>query len=192
MLFFVAVSLHAQQKNIPIQISLYNESTAIPFTRLVTTPIHPGIQIGTEFTYKEREHFRLFQTVNLSYYFHAQLNHGISVNTELGGEYLTNSRFSFGALIGVGYLHTFATTKEYVFEDGHYTIATDKGNARIAPSLSLDVNYRINKIEPTSPKIFVRYQSWIEYPYSPGFIPLMSHINLHIGAKFNLPLNSGK
>ena len=58
MLFFVAVSLHAQQKNIPIQISLYNESTAIPFTRLVTTPIHPGIQIGTEFTYKEREHFR--------------------------------------------------------------------------------------------------------------------------------------
>lgn len=191
-LFFVAESLHAQQKKIPVQISLYNEATAIPFTKLITTPIHPGIQVGAEFTYKETEHFRLFQTVNLSYYFHEQLNHGISINTELGGEYLTSSHFSFGALIGVGYLHTFATTKEYVFGDGQYTIATDKGNARIAPSLSLDVNYQLNKIELTSPKIFVRYQSWIEYPYSPGFIPLMSHINVHIGAKFNLPLNTEK
>jgi hypothetical protein len=34
----------------------------------------------------------------------------------------------------------------------------------------------------------VLYQSWLEYPYSPGFIPLMSHTSLQVGTKF-YPLN---
>jgi hypothetical protein len=28
------------------------------------------------------------------------------------------------------------------------------------------------------------YQSWVECPYSPGFIPLMTNIDLMIGMKF--------
>jgi hypothetical protein len=62
--------LTGQSKQIPVTISLFNESTAIPFTRFLTTPIHLGIQIGTEFDYSQKEHSRFFQTVDVSYFFH--------------------------------------------------------------------------------------------------------------------------
>jgi hypothetical protein len=177
----------AQSKPLPINISLFNEATAIPFTKFLTLPLHPGIQVGTEIAYRTSAHSRLFQTANLSYYYHGQLNQGIALHTELGYEYRNRLGLALSALLGLGYMHTFATTKEYVFQDGQYLERTDFGNARLYPSLSLDVGYYLAPESVRSPKIFLRYQAWAEYPYSPGFIPVMTHINLHLGAKFFLP-----
>jgi hypothetical protein len=140
--------------------------------------------VGTEFNYKVKKHGRLFQTANLSYFYHNYLSQGIGITTELGYEYRLNFGLAFGALLGVGYLHTFATTEEFVFNDGQYEKKSDLGNSRLYPALSLDVGYYFRKADKASPKIFLRYQSWAEYPYSPGFIPLMTHINLHLGVKF--------
>lgn len=92
--------LFGQTKSLPIIISAFNEATAVPFTRFFTTPIHSGIQVGTEFNYKEKEHGRLFQTANLSYYYHTYLSQGIGITTELGYEY----RLSFG-LAFEGFMH---------------------------------------------------------------------------------------
>jgi hypothetical protein len=174
---------YCQDQNFPLNISFFNESTAIPFTRLVTMPIHPGIQVGTEFNYNQGEHTRTFQSLNLSYFYHNHLTQGIGLHTEIGYEY----RFGFGlaleGLFGLGYLHTFATADEYTFANGAYEKKPDKGNARLFPSLSLDMGYYLND-SPQASKIFIRYQSWFEYPYSPGFIPVMPHISLHLGLRF--------
>jgi hypothetical protein len=188
LLMSLALLLHAQDKAIPINISLFNEATAIPFTKFLTLPVHPGIQVGTEFNYKVTAHSRLFQAANLSYFYHAQLNQGIALSAELGYEYRLRIGLAFSSLVGIGYLHTLATTQEYVFQDGQYTEKSDWGNARLYPSLSLDVGYYLRKADPRSPKVYLRYQAWAEYPYSPGFIPVMTHINLHLGAKFMLPI----
>jgi hypothetical protein len=174
----------AQPKDIPVNISLFNEATAIPYTRLLTTPIHPGIQLGTEFNYRNGQHSRLFQTANISYFYHNYLAQGIAINSEIAYEYRMTCGAAFTALLGVGYMHTFATTEEFTFSNGHYEKKADKGNARLYPSFSMDVGYYINKSSETSSKVFIRYQSWLEYPYSPGFIPVMSHINVHAGMKF--------
>lgn len=176
-----------QNKVIPLNISLFNEATAIPFTKFVTMPFHPGIQIGTEFNYKVKEHSRLFQTANISYFYHNHLNQGIGINSEIGYEYRINFGLAFSGLLGIGYMHTFATTEEFTFSDGQYEKKPDKGNPRFFPSLSLDIGYYIFKEKQNSPKIFIRYQSWAEYPYSPGFIPVMTHINLHAGIKIFIP-----
>ena len=184
------IILFGQTKSVPVNISVFNEATAVPFTRFFTTPIHPGIQVGTEFNYKIKEHGRLFQTVNLSYFYHNYLSQGIGITTELGYEYRLTFGLAFEGLLGVGYLHTFATTEEFVFKDGHYEKKTDIGNSRLYPTLSLDVGYYFRQSDKNSPKIFLRYQSWAEYPYSPGFIPLMTHINLHIGIKFLIKYNT--
>ncbi|MEQ1553320.1 MAG: hypothetical protein ABL929_04025 [Ferruginibacter sp.] len=182
----------AQTKSYPITISLFNESTAIPFTKFVTTPLHPGLQIGTEFNYKSKTHARIFQTVNASYFYHRYLAHGIGLTTELGYEYRLKNGLAFSSLLGVGYLHTFATAEEFIFQNGEYVKKADRGNARINPSLSFDVGYYLNPKSKKSNKIFLRYQSWAEYPYSPNFIPVMAHINLHIGAKFFISKNIKK
>jgi len=173
-----------QGKVFPVSISLFNESTAIPFTKVVTLPVHPGIQIGTDFNYRVKEHSRLFQTANISYFYHNHLNQGIGINSELGYEYRTGFGISLGGLLGIGYMHTFATTEEFSFSNGQYEKKADSGNARFFPSLSLDAGYFIFRGSEQSPKIFIRYQVWIEYPYSPDFIPVMTHVNLHAGARF--------
>lgn len=182
--FIVPTVLFGQGKAIPINVSIFNESTAIPFTRFVTTPVHPGIQLGTEFNYKNKERSRLFQTTNISYFYHNYLAQGIGLNTELGYEYQLKFGLSLSGLLGIGYMHTFATAEEFTLINGQYEKKADKGNARLYPSFSLDIGYYLKKKEKNSPKIFMRYQSWAEYPYSPDFIPVMTHINLHVGAKF--------
>lgn len=180
---FVSLSANAQKKGIPINISIFNEATAIPFTRFVTTPMHPGLQLGTEFNYKVKKHTRLFQTANISYFYHNYLAQGIGLNTEFGYEFRIKFGLAFSGLIGIGYMHTFATAKEYSFSNGQYVKKADRGNARLYPSFAIDIGYYLKKKNLNNPKIFVRYQSWAEYPYSPDFIPVMTHINLHIGAK---------
>jgi hypothetical protein len=190
--FLLPVVLSGQEKSIPISISFFNESTAIPFTRLVTIPVHPGLQVGTEFNYRAGEHSRLFQTVNIGYFYHQYLAQGIGINTELGYEYRLKSGLAFQGLFGVGYMHTFTTAEEFIFSNGQYEQQADQGNARVTPSLSFDLGYYLRKTAINSPKIFVRYQSWAEYPYSPDFIPVMTHINLHLGARFFIQLKTAK
>ena len=192
LLNIIPAILLGQIKAFPITLSLYNESTALPFTRFFTTPIHPGIQVGTEFNYKVKNHSRLFQTVNATYFYHQHLTQGIGLNTELGYEYRFNLGLSFSSLFGVGYLHSFVVSDEYILKNGEYIKKKDRGNARFCPSLSLELGYYFKTKNNTHPKLFARYQSWVEYPYSPGFIPIMTHINFHVGTKFFIPYKSSK
>lgn len=177
-------------RGLPLQVSVFNEATALPFTRFLTLPLHPGVQVGTDWDYKAGNRSRLYQAVQLSYYYHGQLNQGVGLHTELGYEYRHRSGLAGGALLGLGYLHTFATTREYAFQDGQYVERRDFGNARLYPSLSLELGHYLRRADARSPKVFLRYQAWAEYPYSPGFIPVMTHINLHLGVRCFLPTRS--
>jgi hypothetical protein len=189
-LLFSPVLLSGQGLSVPVNVSVFNESTAVPFTKLFTMPVHPGLQIGSEYNYKVKEHSRVFQTANISYFFHDHLAQGVGINTELGYEYSLNSGLAFAGLIGVGYMHTFSTAEEFTFSNGEYVKKSDSGNSRFYPSISLDVGYYLNKSERNSPKLFLRYQSWLEYPYSPDFIPVMTHINFHLGVRFFINFKS--
>lgn len=189
LLFSIPKIAFGQQKATPINISFFNVSTAIPFTKLFTKPIHVGLQIGTEFNYKIKGQNRIFQTVNLGYFYHNHLAQGVAINTEFGYEYRSKFGLSFEGLLGVGYMHTFTTAEEFTFSDGAYTKKKDRGNSRFYPSFSTGMGYYLKKNDVNSPKIFVRYQSWAEYPYSPDFIPVMTHVNLHVGTKFFLNKN---
>ena len=174
------------QPSWPVKVAVSNEATAIPFTRFFTTPLHPCLQVGTEYLYKSGPNHNWYQTANLGYIYHDHLYQGIYLNTGIGYDY----KFSFGlklkGLFELGYLHTFTTQDEYQFEEGEFVNGTDWGNARLMPMLSVGAGYLLKKDDPLSPEIFLLYKSWIEYPYSPGFIPMMSHINLEIGYKFYL------
>lgn len=170
----------------PITISLFSEATAIPFTTFINKPLHPGIQVGTELDWKEKARLRLYPGVNIGYMFHRRLFQGLYANVKIGFDLKTNFGLNFKSQFGLGYLRTFTTQQEFQFKNGQYVSKPDKGNSRIMPSLSFGVGYQLKKEDPRSPEIFILYESWIEYPYSPGFIPLMAHTNVHIGSKFFL------
>lgn len=173
----------------PVVVSFFNESTAIPFTTFITKPLHPGVQLGTEFNYRKTERSRTFQTVNASYFYHKGLVHGFSLTSEIAYERRIKKNLAIQGMFGLGFTHTFATQPEFAHTPDGYKLKPDRGNARISPSISLQMGYYF-KNTATSPKIFLQYQAWVEYPYSPGFIPLMTHINLHLGYRFFIKTNN--
>jgi len=176
----------AQYRKLPVIISFGNEATAIPYTTIFTSPVHPVFQFGTEFQYKTGPHFSFYQTANLGYIYHNYLYQGFYVNSQVGYDYKFNFGLNLKALFGLGYLHTFSTREEYQFSNGTYANGTDWGNARLMPMLSLGLGYRFNTENPQSTEAFLLYNSWVEYPYSPDFIPVMTHIGLEFGVKFYL------
>jgi hypothetical protein len=167
-----------------LSVALINESTAIPYTRFITTPIHPGIQVGTESALKQYEHSQIFLGIQIGYYYHKSFAQGIYIKPSLGFEYRHKSGFALSSSLGLGYLHTFATQQEYKLTNGEYRKKWDKGNARLMPSLTMSLDYYIKPDQHDSPKIFFAYESWIEYPFSPGFIPVMTHVTSQIGVQF--------
>jgi len=188
LVFLMTLSVFGQKK-FPLTIAIGNEATAVPYTRFFTTPIHPTLQVGTEFVYNSAQHFRFYQTANVGYIFHNYLYQGYYLNTEVAYDYI----FSFGLVLkarfGLGFLHTFATQEEYQFKDGEYVNGPDWGNIRLMPVFSLGLGYQLDKASADSPELFVLYKSWVEYPYSPGFIPIMTHINLNLGIRFYIKRN---
>lgn len=191
LLFFLSGNAQDVPKKpyvLPISVSVFNEGTALPFTQFLTLPLHPGVQVGTEFTYHRKGPNRIYQTANLAYFYHNYMAQGYSLNTEIAYEFRAKFGLAFGALLGAGYLHTFSTQAEYRLVNGEYVRKRDRGNPRLMPSLALDLGYYIKSKNTPGTKIFLRYQGWAEYPFSPGFIPIMTHINLHLGVKFHVTI----
>lgn len=177
------------QSHFPIKLAISNESTAIPYTKFFTRPIHPTLQVGTEYIYINKLHSEFYQTANLGYIYHKHLYQGVYVNTGIGYDLKTRFGLRLKSNLEIGYLHTFSTQDEYQFKNGEYVNGIDKGNSRVMPILSVGLGFSFKKENKVLSELFALYKSWIEYPYSPGFIPLMSHINLEIGYKFYLKGN---
>ena len=87
---FFAISTQHVWSQQPVTISLFNESTTIPYSTFLNDPIHPGVQIGTEFDWKESKNFRLYPSVSIGYILHKKLFQGLYANIELGFDYKTN------------------------------------------------------------------------------------------------------
>ncbi|MBZ5859581.1 hypothetical protein [Flavihumibacter profundi] len=168
----------------PITVTLQNEATAIPFTKLFTRPVHPGVQLGTEGNYSRHNLSRLYQTISIGYIFHRHLFKGIYIHTALGYDYGFHSGFNLKAQVGLGYMQSFTTGKEYQFSQGEYKAGRDRGNSRFIFSVAPGLGYRLQQNNTDSPEIFTLYNCWFEYPYSPGFIPVMTHISQELGYSF--------
>lgn len=174
------------QNNWPVKVAIGNEATSVPFTKFFTSSIHPTIQLGTEYGYRNKPPSEIYQTFNLGYIYHKNLFQGAYMNTGIGYDYKTGFGLKLKSNLEVGYLHTFATQDEYQFENGEYVNGIDKGNSRVMPTFSVGLVYAFKKNGKVISELLVLYQSWIEYHYSPGFILLMSHTNIEIGYKFYL------
>lgn len=169
----------------PIEISVFNESTSIPFSGFSLKPWHPGFQIGTNIPWKESQNYKTYFSINLRYIFHKNLYQAIGINFELGYDYKIDFGMNLKTGVGVGYLHTFSVKEEYLFKNGDYAKKTDMGNSRFTPSLFFGLGYRFAPNDFDYAEIYAKQQYWLEMPYSRGFIPLMSHSNSAIGIKLN-------
>nr|WP_299345279.1 hypothetical protein [Allomuricauda sp.] len=182
MVLFSYSSVIAQN---PVEISVFSESTSVPFSGISLKPFHPGVQVGMDVPWRETNRHKTFLSINLRYIFHKNLYQAIALNLELGYDYKIDFGANVKTGVGIGYLHSFNVKERYRLENGSYTKQRDMGRSRFTPSLSFGLGYRFNPNSFDTTEVFAKQQYWLELPYSPGFIPLMSHANTMIGAKFH-------
>lgn len=172
------------RKAIPIDISFISHSIAIPFGSISINPLHPGLSLGTEFTYQTGNKWSVFQKINIGYFNHKYAARAVFLDTELGyRHFLIASLYAEGSL-GIGYLHSFHPTKEIfaLNNNGEYEEVIDYGKPAFTISSSIGLGYEF-KLKSGKPFIlYIRYQPKIQMPYS-SESPIYPHLKMHLGIR---------
>jgi hypothetical protein len=189
---FLSISAKAQQTDLPLSVSLFNNGTSLPGAGCVgvfSKTIHPGITLGTYHVYRKKERSEIFQTLKLGYFYHRHAQHGIQLYSELGYRYLTQSGFYGEGLIGIGYLHSIPDVQQFKWEDGKYVKKANFGRPQFMATTSLAAGYDFNVKSKLPLRLFLQYQFWLQTPFVNKYVPLLPNTALHIGAIYQLPVH---
>ena len=89
----VTVQAQGQSKEKPklelnnVSIAFTNAHSQMPFhsfSRLFYAEWHPGVEIGTGFTWSAKKKHDWIQAIRIGYFYHAFIQHSISLYTETG------------------------------------------------------------------------------------------------------------
>jgi hypothetical protein len=183
-LCFFYFSATAQQSELPISISIFNNGTSLPgegYAGMFNKTVHPGITIGTYHLYKEAKKHDFIQTLKLGYFYHRHAQQAVQLYTELGYRYKTTSGFYGEGLLGAGYLHAFADMQQFKFEDGIYVKKTNWGRPQLMATASLVAGYNFQTTHSLPLRLFIQYQFWMQTPFVNKYVPLLPNTALHLG-----------
>jgi hypothetical protein len=186
LIFFSSNSIAQKKNQFPAVISVFNLASELPGTGYLgvfTNPVHPGISFGTEYTYNSNPKHQLFQTANLSYFFHQYAQHGIQLYSEFGYRYWLKNGLHFGPKLGIGYLHSIPDAQ--VFElnkNGKYDRKTNFGRAQFMADFVVQIGYEFQPENPID--VFLNYQFFMQMPFVNEYVPLLPNSALHVGVAF--------
>ncbi len=189
LLLLMVSSVVAQDKKFPVSISLFNNGTSLPgqgYIGVFSKTIHPGLNIGTYHLYRKQKKSELFQTVKLGYFYHRHAQHGLQLYSELGYRYLTSAGIYGEALLGAGYLHSFADVQQFKWENGSYVKKANWGRPQFMGTVSLAAGYDFQK-NKLPLRAFLQYQFWLQAPFVNKYVPLLPNSALHLGVIYFLP-----
>ncbi|MEO0895189.1 MAG: hypothetical protein AAFY71_02135 [Bacteroidota bacterium] len=171
--------LHAQEKlsQLPIRISVMDESISLPNGWFTRYSFNPAITVGTEYVLKGEGASQLIVGGNLGYYYHKNWQSAFFLNGELGYKQHFN-RLAAYLKLGVGYAHAF--TPQPIFEGTETSTqeARDWGYPIFMPSATVGLSYRLRN-EPYSPEIFAQMMTSAEFPFN-----LYSGLHQFVGLGF--------
>lgn len=184
---FLASGLQAQDSTRYRKISLavFDNVSAYPhkgFGSAFRSPIHPGVVLGTEFSWKQKTKTEWYQTVKLGYFYHAHVQHAVQLYTELGYRYTHKSGFGAFGQLGLDYLHSFADQQVFVLEDGVYKKKFPSGRPQAMIGLNPGIHYDFSKRGKTPLILFFAYQAWFQLPYVKKYVPIMPNVSFQLGA----------
>src|SRR5690625_2817159 len=167
----------------PLEISVFNNGNFLPGggkLGIWSAKIHPGIRIGTRFTYIIKKKSSLFQSAYLGYFFHKNAQHGLQLYTNFIYRYDFKFPLFMEAGIGAGYLHSFSDIDIFAFEDGVYHKKANTGRAQWMADFSIKAGYALTKNNLPF-DVYLDYQFWLQSPFVNKYVPILPHNSLHLG-----------
>ncbi len=180
----------AQQQSWPIHVSVFSNATLPPpgiLTRVFAEPLHPGLSLGTAYTYRNNGTHELLQTLKAGYFYHRYSQQAIQLYTEIGYRLHTRAGLALGLLVGGGYLHAIPTTQTFEWNgQAGYARKTNSGRLRALVSTTVEVGYTTLVRTHTPVRFFLGYQCWLQFPFVKQYVPVLPNTALHVGV--NIPL----
>jgi len=160
-------------------------------THALTVPWYPGpvagrfnpaVLVGVDHTWKPRGNWRVYYSVNLSFFQHHWWMTGISVEPVIGISRELAGGVYVQTGLGAGYLHYFWRRKTMELKDGGWVQATDLGRPSLVLPLSLTLGYRGSRDNPVSMAPFLTAR-WGAQVLFQDEIPVMTHLQLMGGIR---------
>lgn len=174
-------------REIPISLSLSNNGSQMPgsgYFGVFSKTVHPGITLGSSYTYRLKEKSAVFQTAKLGYFYHRFAQHAVQLYTELGYRHYVYKPFYVEALLGGGYLHSFPDVQQFEWRNGKYVRLSNLGRSQAMVAISGVAGYDIGRITKTPLKLFLQYQFAVQTPFVNKYVPLLPNAAFHIGAVY--------
>jgi outer membrane receptor protein involved in Fe transport len=170
----------------PLTLSLFNTGSQLPGSGVLgvfTLPVHPGICVGTEFSYNQSKTNQWFQTAKVGAFYHQLAQTAIQLYTEAGYRRVFSEKFSGEFRLGGGYLHAIPATEVFEqTESGTWEKSNSLGRPMGTFTTSLGVNYHLNK----DIRLTLGYQFSMQLPFVREYVPLLPYTAIHAGVAFPL------
>lgn len=187
--WFLLHPLYAQEasKQIPLQVSGFTHSIAMPFKQPIKLPLNGGVSVGYTPFSKTGKFLSRSMDLHLSWYRHQELGQGLMLQSSLVSEYVHKSGLRIGPKISFGYLHTFSEKALYRINDtGTYERVRDRGRSSLALGFGIRLGWDIRPESNILLRPFIQYEWVAQVPHS-RFAVLFPHSFVHAGLAFSLP-----
>lgn len=184
MIVFLLISTNAISQR-SISVSVFNNATKLPvssFSAVWNQPLHPGICAGYEFQFQDSSHW--FHSINAGFYYHQFAQAGIQLFYNLRHRREISPHFTWDASFLAGYLHAIPLTEQAKLNsDGEYEIKNGLGRPQAMFGFQAGISYLVKGLK-SKPSLFLQYHVWLQFPFVPGYVPLLPNGSVHFGMRF--------
>ena len=179
-LLFCFLNLNAQSFY-GLSTSFNSEAIGFPFTNY--SPVHPGVEIASNFLLKDKSHSIRFLNLKLGFYHHRRIENAFY----LGSEYqhtlkALRKKLGIDLNCGIGYMHLFYPSEIYEQDgNGNFKVVNQFGKPRFYANVSVGVSYiGWVKIVP-----YLKQEFLLQTPFS-GATSILPHSIVKIGIQVKL------
>ena len=187
--FLTPLAVYSQQQEKHVSFAVTNNHSAYPFasfTKLVSGPYHPGIELGYGFNWKTASRHDWYQDFHLGYFYHRFVQHAITLYSQAGYRFKPWKRLHFNTAIGAGYLHSIPATAVLELNgNGDYEKAKGLGRGQAMFNFSLGSRYALSK-KPNAISVFAQYSQQLQTPFINSYVPLLPYNSMALG--LSLPI----
>ena len=167
-------------KDPSFSISIIQHSIGMPFKDFIKKPFNLGVSFAAEFYYDDRH----LQKLEFGFYKHKHLHSAVWVKTDFVRRFQHEDGLFGEVQTGLGFIRDFHALDTYELDrNGEYRKMKSHGKGGFIAGAGLTSGYRFVSDSGLETSPFLRYQGFLQMPYS-KIAPVFPHSIMEIGTRF--------
>jgi hypothetical protein len=177
-----------EQKQFPLLLAVTNNATLMPGHGYLgfTVPVHPGLSVGTQKTWKEWKNWQMDETFRIGSFYHQYSELAFELYSELIFPWKPGA-FAIEPQIQAGYMLAFPDLQVFEYDGDEYVEKAFKGRSQFIGGAGLGFSYTLNHDTGHPVKLSLAYLVNLQMPYIKNYAPVLIISTLQAGVMFYVP-----